>query len=145
MCHENNTNVFNSDWEVFWYHDCSINWYRVVIMTYQNLSLGMCWKLFLATLRSATCSAWKILCLSISVPRVGSAQNCMVYIVFHTPSEHRLNWAENIFSIRFNCLFSLFLQYATDTKKWKKARLILSKNFIQQVSFQVQIKYVIWI
>ena len=25
LCHENNTNVFTSDWAVFWYHDCSIN------------------------------------------------------------------------------------------------------------------------
>ena len=26
LCQENNTNVFTSDWAVFWYHDCSINW-----------------------------------------------------------------------------------------------------------------------
>ena len=25
LCHENNTNVFTSDWAVFSYHDCSIN------------------------------------------------------------------------------------------------------------------------
>ena len=25
-CDENNTNVFTSDWAVFWYYDCSINW-----------------------------------------------------------------------------------------------------------------------
>jgi len=42
--------VFTSDWAFFWYHDCSINWYRVVIMTHQNLRLGKCWKLFWATL-----------------------------------------------------------------------------------------------
>ena len=43
--------MFIGDWAVFWYHDCSINWLRVVIMTHQNLSLGKCWKLFWATLR----------------------------------------------------------------------------------------------
>ena len=31
-------------------HDCSINWYRVLKMTHQNLSLAMFWKLFWATL-----------------------------------------------------------------------------------------------
>ena len=45
------TNVFSSDWAVLWYHDCSINWWRVVIMTHQNLRLGKCWKLFWATLK----------------------------------------------------------------------------------------------
>ena len=25
LCHENNTNVFTNDWEVFCYYDCSIN------------------------------------------------------------------------------------------------------------------------
>ena len=37
-------------------------------------------------------------------------------------------------SIRFNCLFSLFLQYATNmplTQKWKKPHLLLSKSFNQ--------------
>ena len=29
---------------VFRFHDCSINWLKVVMMTHQNLSLGMCWK-----------------------------------------------------------------------------------------------------
>ena len=43
--------MFTNDWAVFWYHDCSINWWRVVIMKHQNLSLGMCWKLFWATLK----------------------------------------------------------------------------------------------
>ena len=39
-----------------------------------------------------------------------------------------------------NCLFSLFLQYATkvpSTQKWKKPRILLSKSFNQEVSFQV--------
>ena len=36
--------------QFFLYHDCSINWLRVVVMTHQKLSLGMCWKLFWATL-----------------------------------------------------------------------------------------------
>ena len=44
LCHENNANVFTSDWAVFRYHDCSIK--RAIIMTHQNLSLVMCWKLF---------------------------------------------------------------------------------------------------
>ena len=43
--------MFSNDCAVFWYHDCSINWLRVVIITYQNLSLGMCLKLFWATLK----------------------------------------------------------------------------------------------
>ena len=63
------------------------------------------------------------------------------------PSEHRLKLAEKYFSVRFNCLF-FFLQYTTNmssTIKWKKPRLLLSKSFSQEVSFQVNIKYLIWI
>ena len=40
--------------QFFWYHDCRISWERVVIMTHQNLTLGMCWKLFWATLSFST-------------------------------------------------------------------------------------------
>ena len=50
LCHKNNTNMFISDWAVFWYHDCSINWQKVLIMTHQNLRLVKSWKLFWATL-----------------------------------------------------------------------------------------------
>ena len=79
--------------------------------------------------------------------QVRSAQKCKGYIVFRMPSEHRLKLAEKYFSIRFNCLF-FFLQYTTNmssTQKWKKPRLLLSKSFSQEVSFQVNIKYLIWI
>ena len=47
---QNDNNTFSNDLQVFWYHDCSINWWRVVIMTHQNLRLGKSWKLFWATL-----------------------------------------------------------------------------------------------
>ena len=42
--------MFASDWVWFWYQDCSIRWWKVVIMTQQNLRPGMCWKLFWAPL-----------------------------------------------------------------------------------------------
>ena len=44
-----------SDWAIFWYHDCSIIWKRVVIMTHQNLRLGKCWKPFWAPLNEIFC------------------------------------------------------------------------------------------
>ena len=50
MCHENNTNVFTSHWAVFDTMIVASIDKRVVIMTHQNLSFGMCWKLFWATL-----------------------------------------------------------------------------------------------
>ena len=50
-------------WAVFWYHDCSINWYRVVIMTHQSLRLGKCWKLFWATLN---------VCVALVSPEFGA-------------------------------------------------------------------------
>ena len=50
MCQNIYSNMFNNEWAVFWYHDFSINWYRVLTMTHQNLSLGKYWKLFQATL-----------------------------------------------------------------------------------------------
>ena len=39
-----NRNIFTNDWAVLWNHDVRINWYRVVIMTYQNLHTSMSWK-----------------------------------------------------------------------------------------------------
>ena len=49
------TKIIPTRWPVigqfFWYHDCSINCLRLKILTHQNLSLVMCWKLFWVTLR----------------------------------------------------------------------------------------------
>ena len=50
------------------------------------------------------------------------------------------------FSVRFNRLFSLLLQYATNmpsTRKWKQPRLLLSKSVNREVYFQVIIKHLI--
>ena len=38
LSHKIDSNLFTNNWAVFWYHDCGINWYRVVIMTHQTLS-----------------------------------------------------------------------------------------------------------
>lgn len=76
-----------------------------------------------------------------------SAQKCKGYMVFRMPSKHRLKLDEKYFSIRFNYLFC-FLRNTTNmssTQKWKKPRLLLTKSFSQEVSFQVNIKYLIWI
>ena len=80
--------------------------------------------------------------------RVLPAEKCKVSVVFHMPSEHRLKWAEDIVLSDLIAFSSHFLQYATNmpsTQKWKKPRWLLSKSFNQEVTFQVNVKYLIWI
>ena len=62
LCHTINSNLFNDNWAVCWYHDFGINRYRVVIMTHQTVSLGEYWKLFSATLRTFASIATAHLC-----------------------------------------------------------------------------------
>ena len=50
MSHNINNNLFTDDWAVCGYHGFGINWYRVVLMSHQTVSLGKYWKLFSATL-----------------------------------------------------------------------------------------------
>ena len=46
LSHNINNNLFTDNGAVCWYHDFGINWYRVVLMSHQTLSLGKYWKLF---------------------------------------------------------------------------------------------------
>ena len=49
MSHNINNNLFTDDWAVCGYHGFGINWYRVVLMSHQTVSLEKYWKLFPTT------------------------------------------------------------------------------------------------
>ena len=63
------------------------------------------------------------------------------------PSQHRLKWADNIFLSDLIAFFLFSYNILQICLRLENGSLVLfyQKSFNQEVSFQVNIKYLIWI